>query len=151
MSKLVSGDARVDNLYVVREAALQLGWDVLEHVPVSYYEGAGEVCDIVVSPNATERSRCGEVICKTAGGEYTIGFQQDKGTGQIRMLHDNAMNGAEQYSVESGLQDETTKRVVGKLKQAIAQVQVQRVLQAQRASWRVEQRDDGAQVFVVRR
>lgn len=151
MSKLISGDAKVNDLYVVREAALQLGWDVLVNVPVNYYEGAGEMCDLVVSPHATERNKYGEVVGKTVGGKYTIGFQQDKGTGAVTMLHDNAMDGAATYTVESGQQDQTTQRVVGKLKQAIAQVQVSRLLAQQKASWRVQQRADGAQVFVIAR
>ena len=151
MSKLISGDAKIDDLYIVREAALALGWDVLEHAPVSYYDGDGAVCDIVVSPNAAEVDKYGHAIGKTVGGKYTIGFQQDKGTGSMTMLHDNAMDGAEQYSVESGQQDQTTQRVVGKLKQAIAEVQLRRILTHQRASWRTEVRADGAHVLVVRR
>jgi hypothetical protein len=151
VSKLVSGDAKITDLALVREAALQLGWDVLANVPVSYFSGEGPVCNVVISPNAGERDRYGKCVGKTVGGKYSIGFQRDAATGKVTMLHDNAMNGAEVYSVESGKMDDTTTRVVGKLRQAIADVQVQRILQRQRASWRVEQRDDGAKVYVVRR
>ena len=65
MSKLVSGNVKVSDLSLVREAALQLGWDIMVNVPVSYYEGAGAVCELIVSPGATERNKHGEVIGKT--------------------------------------------------------------------------------------
>ena len=151
MSKLISGDAKIHDLAIVREAALQLGWDIQANVAVSYFWGDGAVCDVVVSPDANEKDRYGKVVGKTAGGKYSIGFQRDAVTGKVTMLHDNAMNGAEVLSVESGQLDDTTQRVVGKLKQAIAGVQVQSILHRQRASWRMEQREDGAKVYVVRR
>lgn len=150
MSKLVCGDPKIDDLSVVREAALLLEWDVLEDAPVSYYEGNGPLCNLIVSPG-NERNKYEGIIGKLAGGSYTIGFQQDQQTGKVTMLHDNAMDGARQFTVESGQQDPTTQRVVGLLKQAIAEVQLKRIYHAHRASWRTEVRADGAHVHVIRR
>jgi hypothetical protein len=146
MSKLISGDAKIADLDLVREAAKALGWRWAVTLPVLYYAGPGPVCDLIVAPHG-ELNRRGDDV----GEKYSIGFQQDKATGKITMLHDNAMNGQEVYSVESGQQDETTQRVVGKLKQAIAEVQLRRIYSAHRANWRTEIKADGTQVHVINR
>ena len=149
MSKLVSGDAKITDLYLVWEAAKRLGWLVhtrLDGVQVKYYDGNGPVCDVVIQPQHEEDARGRDV-----GSKYTIGFTQDRQTRKVTMYHDNAMNGGAVYSVESGQMDDTTMRVVGKMRQAIGEAQVRRILQEQRATWRVEQREDGAKVYVVRR
>jgi len=148
MSKLVTGSITIESLEQVRQAAAVLGWTVytpLDGVRVKYYEGLGEVCDMTVQP-IDEQDKYGHDV----GSKYTIGFRRES-DGHISMLHDNAMNGAEAFTVESGQQDDTTQRVVGKLKQAIARVRVESLLMHEKASWRVEQRADGAQVMVVRR
>lgn len=145
MSKLISGECKLDDLSLVIEAAQALGWTCEQQAHVSYYEGAGALCDVVVRP-VGELSKYDADV----GAKYTIGFQKDA-SGKISMLHDNAMDGGAVFSAESGLQDDTTKRIVGKLKQAIAQAQVSRILVKQKASWRVEQREDGAKIYVVRR
>ena len=149
MSKLVSGDAKIDDLNIVREAATALRWTVHTHIDgvrVSYFGGLDAVCDIVIQPQG-EDNKYGHDV----GSKYTIGFQQDQTTGKVTMLHDNAMDGAEQYSIESGQQDQTTQRVVGKLKQAISEVQLRRIYAAHRVSWRSEVRADQAHVHVIYR
>lgn len=150
MSKLVTGDIAIGDLTVVQEAALQLGWDCLKDQAVSYFYAEGPMCDVVVSPSAEEKDDHGRPIGKCVGGKYTIGFKQEA-DGKVKILHDNAMNGTAVFSAESGQTDPTTQRVVGKLKQAIAGVRIARMLRQERASWRVEQRADGAQVVVVKR
>lgn len=150
MSKLMSGEIRVASLDVVREAALLLGWNCLSNQAVSYFYAEGPVCELVVSPSADEQDNQGRPVGKLAGGKYTVGFRQGE-DGKITMHHDNAMNGREVYSLESGQTDETTQRVVGRMMQAIAQVEVTGMLRQQRASWRVEQRKDGAKALVVGR
>ena len=84
MSKLISGDAKISDLAIVREAALQLGWDIQANIAVSYFWGDGAVCDVVVSPSASEKDRYGRVVGKAIGGKYSIGFQRDAVTGKSR-------------------------------------------------------------------
>ena len=149
MSKLVSGDAKITDLDLVWEAAKALGWLVhtsMLGVQVKYFDGNGPICDVVIQPQHEEDARGRDV-----GSKYTIGFTQDRQTRKVTMYHDNAMNGGAVYSVESGQMDDTTMRVVGKMRQALGEAQITRILHKQRANWRVEQREDGAKVYVVRR
>lgn len=143
MSKLVTGHIDCPDLDVVQAAAELLGWTVGTNLAVSYYNGPGEQCDIVVRP-VGETDRYGNEV----GRKYTIGFK--KTAEGIQVYHDNAMNGAEVYSAESGKLDDTTERVVGKMKQAINRAVVERHLKQKGEKWRIEQRGN-VQVVVVRR
>ena len=147
MSKLVSGDAKIDDLSVVVEAAHILGWVVEYGVAVSYFEGPGPVCDVVVRPSDNEQDRFGQSV----GRKYTIGYTQDAHTRRVTIFHDNAMDGGAVFSVEGGQQDETTKRIIGKLQQTIATVELKQIYKEFRASWRTMLRADGAQVHIIKR
>lgn len=141
MSKLVEGFIECPDLEAVRLAAELLGWTVQEHTRVMYFNGPGEHCDVTLAPTG-ELNRYGHDV----GAKYTIGFKQT--AEGIKVLHDNAMNGAE--VLDKDKLDDTTERVVGKLKQAINRAVVERHLKGRRESWRVEQRGN-VQVLVVRR
>lgn len=145
MSKLISGEMKIEDLSLVADAAKVLGWQVEYNVPVMFYDGPGQVCNVTVRPHG-EINRYEQDI----GKKYSIGFVQDA-KGIVTIIHDNAMDGGATFSVESGQTDETTARVVGKMKQAIATEELRRIYSKFRASWRTYVRADGAQVHVINR
>jgi hypothetical protein len=68
------------------------------------------------------------------------------------MIYDHVMGlGMQEASLSEDDMDEVTRRVVGTLKQAIFQVQLEGLLQEHGMSWETTQRQDAAQVVVVRR
>lgn len=143
MSKLVEGHIECPDLDVVRHAAELLGWTVEENTRVQFFDGPGELCEVTVRPQG-ELDRHGRDV----GRKYTIGFKQT--ADGIKVLHDNAMNGAEVYSAESKQLDDTTQRVIGKMKTSINIATTQRHLTQRRESWRMVQEGD-VQVMVIRR
>ena len=133
MSKLVTGLVKVESLDMIREAAQRLGWPVDEAC-------TGTVNVRVVDPDALYRPR---IACTL----------NERGTA-VDLAYDNWMGGrSEDLGAEhrAGQPDSVTTRVIGQFKQAIAQVEMERLYTSQRASWRVEKRQDGAVVMVVGR
>lgn len=128
MSKLVTGQVKIESFEQVKEACKVLGWLVEEKE-----EGV-------------------RVHVIAEGARYHTYIDVSR-SGQLR--YDNWMGaGSEDLHSEEhrqGKEDAVTARVVGQFKQAVARVRMEGMLKAQKASWRVEVRKDGAQVLVVRR
>ena len=128
MSKLITGQVKIESFEQVKEACKVLGWLVEER-------GEGVRVHIIAE-----------------GARYHTYIDVSQ-TGQLH--YDNWMGaaGEDLHSEEhrQGKEDTVTARVIGQFKQAVARVRMEGMLKAHKASWRVKKRQDGAQVLVVRR
>ena len=135
MSKLLTGTVKCTSLSIVRQACTELGWPCIAN-------DTGIRIDV-----------------RRGGANFRPYIDAALVDGQVQLTYDHWMsyarrdeqNNSTMEPVEQDDMDATTRKIVGKLKQGIAKVQIEHLLAKQKASWRVEQRQDGAQVFVIRR
>ena len=128
MSKLIMGQVKVESFEQVKEACKVLGWLV-------------------------EERREGVRVHVVAEGARYRTYIDVSASGQLS--YDNWM-GADSEDLRSeehrrGREDAVTAKVIGQFKQAVARVRMEGMLRKNKANWRAEKRQDGAQVLVVRR
>lgn len=129
MSKLITGEIAISDLSIVEEAVVALGYTPMKQDAHSRQFRVTDT-DATYHPFITV---------------YDTG----------KLEYDNWMGGKydDLYSAEhrAGQADTVTQRVVGRFKQEVAKISLERHLKASKASWRVEKRADGSQVLYVRK
>jgi hypothetical protein len=127
MSHLVKKGCNLNDIAVLIDAALRLGWQIDQHAKAKFFSGYSELCDYVFSLTGELNDR-GESI------KYQIGVTQEGG--KIQLHYDNAMNSREVLFGDE--EDACTQRIIGKLKASYQIVQTRKF--AQKKGYRLHEK-----------
>ena len=114
MSKVCEIELIARNITDVQAVCYKLGHALVKGGRLRWYRTQeGEECDYTIELSDSVLDKYERPVNR----KYNIGLKR-QGDGSYKLLHDNAMNGAEAPSADT--MDETTRRVVGAVKQRLA-------------------------------
>mgnify|MGYP001585292071 CR=1 FL=1 len=120
MSKVCEIELIARNIADVQAMCAKLGHTLRQRGRLRWYRTQeGEECEYTIELSDSVLDKYERPVNK----KYNIGLKRQP-DGSYKLLHDNAMNGAEAPSADT--MDETTRRVVGAVKQRLAVEAVRR-------------------------